>query len=231
MSSTGPAASRPEAAESGSDRPETPASGTRAFEPKAPTQAAEPKAPTQAAEPMAATQAAEPMAATQAAEPAAATQAAEPAAATQAAADRARDPASGDAATPPTTRVPWSTVALSAAVAVAGNLALYLLAVATGTDLRAPMGEGGAIQDLPVPAVPIVSVVGVVAAAVALRVVQRLLPRRAWGVWLGLVGLGFVLSLAPMTAVPAESVPWLAAMHALVAVVVVILIGRRARSR
>lgn len=204
MSSTGPAASRPAAAESGSDRPETPASGTRAFEPMAPTQAAEPMA---------------------------ATQAAEPAAATQAAADRARDPASGDATTPPTTRVPWSTVALSAAVAVAGNLALYLLAVATGTDLRAPMGEGGAIQDLPVPAVPIVSVVGVVAAAVALRVVQRLLPRRAWGVWLGLVGLGLVLSLAPMAAVPAESAPWLAAMHALVAVVVVILIGRRARSR
>jgi hypothetical protein len=131
----------------------------------------------------------------------------------------------------PTSRVPWSTVTLAAAVAVAGNLALYLLAGSTGTDLRAPMGEGGAITDVPVLAVPIVSVVGVVAAAVALRVVQRLLPGRAWGAWLGLVSLGFVLSLAPMAAVPAESVPWLAAMHALVAVVVVILIGRRARSR
>jgi Family of unknown function (DUF6069) len=142
-----------------------------------------------------------------------------------------RDAQRSDAASLRTTRVPWSTVALTAAIAVAGNLTLYLLAGATGTDLRAPMGEGGAIQDVPVLAVPIVSLVGVVAAAVALRVVQRLLPRRAWGAWLGLVGLGFVLSLAPMAAVPAESVPWLAAMHALVAVVVVILIGRRARGR
>jgi hypothetical protein len=186
MSSTGPAASRPAAAESGSDRQETPASGTRASEPTATTRAG---------------------------------------------AERTRDPLSSDATTPPTTRVPWSAIALAAAVAVAGNLALYLLAGATGTDLRAPMGEGGTIQDLPVLAVPIVSVVGVVAAAVALRVVQRLLPRRAQGVWLGLVALGFVLSLAPMAAVPAESVPWLVAMHALVAVVVVILVGRRARSR
>jgi Family of unknown function (DUF6069) len=150
---------------------------------------------------------------------------------TQRSAGRAPDTLRSDAALHPTARVPWSTVALTAAVAVAGNLALYLLAGATGTDLRAPMGEGGAIQDVPVLAVPIVSVVGVVAAAVALRVVQRLLPRRAWAAWLGLVGLGFVLSLAPMAAVPAESVPWLAAMHALVAVVAVILIGRRARSR
>jgi hypothetical protein len=147
---------------------------------------------------------------------------------------RPESPASG-ARVPDTTvttiPVPWSTVALTAAVAVAGNLALYLLAGATGTDLRAPMGEGGAITDVPVLAVPIVSVVGVAAAAVALRVVQRLFPRQAWPTWLGLVGLGFVLSLAPMAAVPAESVLWLAAMHALVAVVVVILIGRRARSR
>jgi hypothetical protein len=143
----------------------------------------------------------------------------------------APEPASPDAPTPTTTRIPWSTVALTAAVAVAGTLALYLLAGATGTDLRAPMGEGGEITDLPALAVLIVSVVGVVAAAVALRVVQRMLPHRPWAAWLGLVGLGFVLSLAPMAGVPAESVPWLVAMHAVVAVAVVALIGRRARSR
>ena len=129
----------------------------------------------------------------------------EPTVTTQPSAGRAPATRRSDAALHPTARVPWSTVVLTAAVAVAGNVALYLLAGATGTDLRAPMGEGGAIQDVPVLAVPIVSVVGVVAAAVALRVAQRMLPHRAWAAWLGLVGLGFVLSLAPMAAVPAES--------------------------
>ena len=155
----------------------------------------------------------------------------EPAARSAAPQPTAEPPTAASSAAAGTTRVPWSTVALAAAVAVAGNLALYLLAGATGTDLRAPMGQGGEITDLPTPAVLIVSVVGVVAAAVALRVVQRLVPRRAWGVWLALVGLGLVLSLAPMPTVPAESAPWLAAMHVLVAVVVVILVGRRARGR
>jgi len=150
---------------------------------------------------------------------------------TRSSASRAPDTSNREVTTSTTSRVPWSTVALTAAVAVAGTLALYLLAGATGTDLRAPMGQGGEIQDVPALSVPIAAVVGVFAAAVALRVVQRLLPRHAWPVWLGLVGLGFLLSLAPMPTVPAESVPWLVAMHALVAVAAVALIGRRARSR
>ncbi|HSK25973.1 MAG TPA: DUF6069 family protein [Jiangellales bacterium] len=128
-----------------------------------------------------------------------------------------------------TARVPWTVAGLAALGAAAVNVAVYVVGESVSGGLRAPMGQSGELTDLPVVAVVLVSVLGTMAAAVALRVVQRVLPLRARTVWLGLVAVGLVLSLAPMPRVPAESVPWLVAMHVVVALVAVAVLGRRAQ--